>query len=247
MLYIMKKLFNFPLILVSAIILFTSCENDKPVTDKITFENLPLEESGYFIADDGSGGFTSGNAYFKTSYNPDYQSWSGFAYTNHTDTETKGYANQYSSIAGSGAGGSSNYAVLYSWSKDTLVFTVPEKVTNISISNSTYAYYAMLEGDAFAKKFGGTTGNDPDYFRLIISPLDASKVKLGTFTINLADFTYANNTLDYVANAWSDFDLSPAGFVSYLVFSFESTDAGEYGINTPTYVCIDNIYGELAE
>ena len=53
--------------------------------------------------------------------------------------------------------------------------------------------------------------------------------------------------MDYIGNVWTDLDLSQAGFLKYLVLSFDSSDKGAFGINTPTFVCIDNIYGELRD
>ena len=139
------------------------------------------------------------------------------------------------------------YSVFYSWQKDTIFFTTPEKIKNISFCNSTYAYYSMLNGDQYAKKFGGESGNDPDYFKLIVEGLDAGKQKVLSGEITLADYTPEDNSKDYIGNVWTDVDLSQAGYIKYLVLSFESSDTGAFGINTPTFVCIDNIFGELQE
>jgi len=244
---IMKKTIIVIAVIAAYGIFLSSCEEKGPDMDKVTLEELPLDESGYYNGSDGKGGFSSGNIFFNNSYNPQYQSWSGFAYTNHTDNETHGYANQYSAIAGSGADDSEKYAVLSSWAQDTIFFDIPERVTNISICNSTYAYYSMLEGDDFAKKFGGETGDDKDFFNLIIEGFDVSDHKVLNLTVALADYTFDDNNQDYIGNAWTDIDLSEAGHLSYMVFYFESSDTGDYGINTPTYVCIDNIFGELLE
>lgn len=226
----------------------SSCEKKSEVkTDRITFEELDPGSAGHYIGEDGSGGYTSGNAYFPIRYNAEYGSWSGFALSNTTDNTTAGIENQFSSITGTGAGGSSVYAVLYNWQPDTITFQVPEKITNISVCNSTYAYYSMLNGDQFAKKFGGESGNDPDYFRLIIEGLDESSNKVLEGTVTLADYTSDDNSQDYISNTWTDLDLSQAGFIKYLTFSFASSDTGAFGINTPTTVCIDNIRGELQE
>ena len=94
-----------------------SCEKDQPEKDNITFEDIELSNEGVYI--DKSGGFTTGNAFFPTHYNPDFGSWAGFVVSNHDDTDTPGYENQYSAIAGSGASGSEKYAVLFTMFKDT--------------------------------------------------------------------------------------------------------------------------------
>jgi hypothetical protein len=245
----MKKK-NFLFVTALAVVLgisVSSCEKDEVKKDRITFEELDLGETGYFNGSDLSGGFLSGNVFFKTNYDSQWDFWSGFAYTNHTDIETAGYTNQYSCIAGSGDDGSANYVVLYSSGSDTISFIIPEKVTNISFCNTTYAYKSMENGDAFSKKFGGETRDDPDFFNLIVDAYDESNTKIAGVTIRLADFTFADNSNDYIGNAWTDIDLSALGFIQYLVFSFDSSDKNEYGIRTPTYVCIDNIFGELQD
>ncbi len=229
----------------TGILCFSSCEKDKTEKDIITFEEIDLGDKGYYV--DKSGGFTTGNAFFKTNYNADWDSWTGFVVSNHNDTETRGYENQYSSIAGSGADGSEQFALLYTGSSDTIEFLIPEKVTNISFCNSTWTYYAMLEGDPPSKQFGGNSGDELDYFNLLIKGLDEGGRTVMNATLTLADYRFTNNAEDYIANSWTDIDLSEAGYLKYLVLSFDSSDTGDYGINTPTYVCIDNITGELQE
>ncbi len=228
-------------------LLIYSCKKqDEPVISHITFEEFALGTDGFWNGSDGSGGFTSGNAFFKNTYDTAYKSWSGFAVSNKTDKTTPGYLNQYSSITGGGAKQSQKYALLYSYSEDTIKFIKPQKISNISFSNSTYAYLAMKNGDNFSKKFGGETGNDPDYFSLTFKAVDDKGV-IWTFdqSLYLADFRSSDNSQDYIFQGWIDADLSSVGFIKYLIFSFDSSDkTGEY-LNTPTYVCFDNIEGEI--
>ena len=47
------------------------------------------------------------------------------------------------------------------------------KPISVQLTNTTYTALSMLNGDSFSKKFGGSTGNDPDYLRLIIQGRDA--------------------------------------------------------------------------
>jgi hypothetical protein len=245
----MKKLLIPAVITFFVIIFLSACGKDEKVTktDSISFEEVVLNDEGFYNGSDGSGGFTSGNLIFKTNYNAGYNSWSGFAVSNNTDTITPDFTNQYSSIVGSGAGPSEKYAILYSFSSDTITFKNPAKITNIAISNSTYAYYTMLNGNAFAKKFGGPTGNDPDYFALFLTVIDAHGKRINFNPIALANYTNSNNALDYISKDWEYYDLHSAGYIKYLIFNFASSDTSAYGINTPTYVCIDNIVDEWEE
>jgi hypothetical protein len=232
------------------VLVLTSCQKDEKVikTDAISFEEIKLDEKGYFNGSDGSGGFYSGNAFFKTNYNAEYQSWSGFAVSSLTDTLDPGYTNQYSTIAGPSNSASKQFAILYSYSSDTIEFEIPAKITNIALSNSTYAYYSMKNGNDFCKKFGGASGNDPDFFYLNLSAIDSKGNKINfNPPIPLADFTFDDNSKDYILKNWEYINLSSAGYIKYLIFNFSSSDTSIYGINTPTYVCIDNIVDEWEE
>jgi len=97
----------------------------------------------------------------------------------------------------------------------------------------------------FAKKFGGESGNDKDWYKLSLTGISESGQIIGTREIYLADFRPDNNAEDYISNIWNNKDLSELGYLSKLVLVVSSSDVGDYGINTPTYVCIDNIEGEL--
>lgn len=178
------------------------------------------------------------------TFENDYFSWggfAGFAVSNRTDTTTPGFGNQYSTIAGGGAGGSESYGVFYASSLN-IVLPSPSALVGAQITNTTYAGLSMLNGDPFAKQFGGTTGLDPDYFRLIIEGLDASGASTGTVEFMLADYTAPGTADDYVVDDWTFVDLSSLGVVSRLAFAFESSDVHpEFGINTPTYFAIDDL------
>lgn len=227
--------------------LTVSCETEKPVTEIVDFENLPLDVSGVWNGSDGTGGFRSGNLFFPNNFNPDFQAWSGFSYTNHKDTVTGDYTNQYSSIAGTGAEGSSKYGVFYYMGvPDTIKFTVPGKITGFAVCNSTYAYKAMKYGSPFNKKFGGETGDDPDWFKVTLTGINEQGIVAGYVDIYLADFRFTDRKNDYIANAWTSVDLSELGFLKALKIEMSSSDSGEWGINTPAYFCVDNIKSVLS-
>lgn len=228
--------------------LMFSCNKDEEKIDFITFEELLLDETGYWNGSDGSGGFTAGNGFFPNSYidwGGGIVSWMGFGYSNHTDMITPGFENQYSCYAGSGVNNSQNFGIISIG--DTLVFNVSEKVEYLYVSNSTYAALSMKNGDQFSKKFGGEDGNDPDYFKLILTAFDEEDFLIGKATIGLADYTFPDNSSDYISNAWTKIPLEDFGYLKKIAFSFESSDTSAYGINTPAYACIDNIKGTLKE
>lgn len=245
----MKKLTLLPFILfVLMNLIILSCKKNETETDMIDFEELVLEEDSFWNGSDGSGGFASGNAFFPNDYYKDeqYEFWNGFAYTNITDTETGNFTNQYAAVTGSGAGGSDNYAVFYQYLNDTITFNIPEKITNISVCNTTWAYTVMKEGDDWGTpKMGGEDGKSPDYFTLVINGFNKAGEKTGIARIYLADFDPERVVKGYISNMWTDIDLSGFGYVSKLSFGFESNIKNEFGILIPAYVCIDNIEGVL--
>jgi len=209
----------------------------------ITFEDLALAPESYWNGSDESGGFTSGGAWFNNNYNTSYDSWDGFAYSNITDTVTQGLDGQYNSIVGSGRSGSANYAVGYvGWMEPpTITLAAPATLGGLYVTNNNYTYYSMLNGDAIAKKFGGATGNDPDWFLMSITGKDADGSVTAVVDSYLADYRFENNSLDYIVDDWQYVDLTSLGAVKCLEFTLSSSDVGGYGMNTPAYFAMDNL------
>lgn len=221
-----------------------------------TFDDLSLApESHWGGAGSGETGFTSGDAYFP--HNAGDWSWDGFVYSNETETTTPGYTNQFSAITGGGVNGSANYAVSYipsDWLSGTYD-PIPQTLSfgagtgedyNSTISgayftNTTYAYLAMLNGESSAKAFGGDSGDDPDWFKIVIKGIAEAGDYTGTVEFYLADFRFADNSQDYIVDDWTWVDLTGLGNVVGLEFSLASTDSGNYGINTPTYFAMDSL------
>ncbi len=218
-----------------------------PTTSANTdFENFNLAAGESLNGSDGNGGFTSGGLFFPNSYNPEFQSWSNWGVSAQTDTVTPGFMNDLSAIAGSGAEGTTTYAVSAAFSP-TQIKLAGENAggsavfEGMYVTNNTYAALSMEQGDAFAKKFGGETGDDEDFFLLTIQKyLDG---ELGTEVVQffLADFRSADNTQDYILKDWTFVDLTSLGVADSLSFSLSSSDNGQFGMNTPAYFCTDQI------
>lgn len=210
------------------------------------FEALEIPAESFLDGSDGSGGFSSGNIFLPNTYNPEFFSWSGWAISNTTDTITPGFTNQYSAIAGSGAEGSATYALSFIFGESIMRLSERSTVNGLFLTNNTYAYLSMLEGDDFAKKFGGATGDDPDFYRLTIKKYLEGQLSQDSVDFYLADYRFENNSQDYIVDDWTFIDLSALGEADSLSFSVASTDVGQFGINTPTYVCIDQVSTSLS-
>ena len=117
-------------------------------------------------------------------------------------------------------------------------------ILGFKIANTTFAYNSMKSGDAFAKKFGGASGNDADSFVLKISAFHRGQFLFSKRVI-LADFRFADNAKDYILDSWAIVDLSmpqnEVGPRDSFVFELMSSDNGQFGMNTPGFFAIDEV------
>ncbi len=249
-------------------IVVKATSNGQSVTDKLTvgvysststsgtvsnFEDLTLEDESFWNGSDETGGFVTGLVKFSNSYDNAFGSWSEWAYSNTSDVSTPGFGNQYSAITGAGfepeESGGKNYGLAYVPTDFATYEAAPigasfndgsaYAVKGFYVTNSTWAALSMEQGDAFAKKFGGKDGNDPDWFKLSVWGVkDGEKTDVVDFY--LADFRFEDNTKDYIIKTWQWVDLTSLGKVDEIKFSLASSDVGDWGINTPMYFCADN-------
>jgi hypothetical protein len=179
--------------------------------------------------------------------------WDGWAYSNRTDVASTKVAGQYTAVANPVGGlNDSNYAMGYfGWAGrvPTITFAAPCRVESACFTNNAYAYDSMLNGDSFAKKFGGTTGNDSDWFKLTIIGKNADGAATGTVDFFLANYQFSDNSQDYIIHNWTSVDLTGLGdHVASLTFALDSSDhsydpgtGGDWGMNTPAYFAMDNL------
>ena len=201
-----------------------------------TFDAIPLSSTGFENGKDLNGGFWNGHHYYRNSYDTAWKVWSGVSISNTKDTITPDFTNEYSSITGGGINGTKNYAVCYG--EGTII---PEKSALFSgfyVTNTTYTYHSLKNGTVFSKKFGGSSGNDKDWYRMKIFSFQG--LKKDSVIFYLADFQNNDNSKDYIIKDWSWVDLSNFSITDSLVIKLESSDIGQFGINTPTYFAMDD-------
>jgi hypothetical protein len=223
--------------------------------DIVGFEGNSLYSQGsngqYYNGDLGNNtsntqGWTNSGVHFSNAFTFDsqynYRYWSGFSYSRVNAGTVAGFHNQYAARPGLGSGGSEHYAVVYnSFSGDAVVtFGAQVQLASIDITKTAYTYFSMLQGDQFSKKFGGNSGNDPDFFRLEIQGF-RNNATTGTVDFFLADYRFENNSQDYIVDQWTRVNLSNLGAIDSLKFALTSTDNGQFGMNTPAYFAMDRI------
>ncbi len=225
------------IILLSAVACLASATYAQRVS---TFDDLVLPADSFYNGQDQKGAFKSGDAHFECKYDTAFGGYwaAGFALSNKKDSTSAGFLNQYSAITATGLN-SANYVIGQQNAVikiDSAVRSLPLK--GVFITNSTYAALSMKNGDSFAKKFGGSTGNDPDFFLLTIRKLGTLASPVVTFY--LADYRSIDNNQDYIVKDWTFVDLSSLGAADSLQFTLTSSDIGAFGMNTPAYFALDN-------
>ncbi len=219
----------------------------------VDFEELPLEPDSFFNGgpETNSDGWLASldgqrQVQFGNSFNSAFGGfWNGFSYSNVVDTTTPGFENQYAAFPGSGAQGSETYAVAFAGSNAFInLEEEDQRFTSIELTNTTFTALAIENGDAFSNRFGGESGNDPDFFSVLLTgfdELDGTGNATGQVEYFLADYRFDDNSLDFIIDQWNTLSLEPLGAARSLAVSFRSSDVGPFGINTPTYFALDNL------
>lgn len=225
---------------------FTACgsDNDDDVTPVdqpvvVGFENQTLNADGFWIGEENENGYdswgstvypcsyTESDATFNTTYGVFY--WSGYAISNRTATtyaDATQTPDQYNNIAGKAYAGK-NFCVVQTYG-ETINFKSAVNIKGFYYTNSAYTVEVIKNGNAYAKKFEAT-----DWLTCTVT---------GTLvdgTTKTVDIKLAENG-SYVKD-WLFADLSSLGKVASLSFVFTGSDSGDYGLNTPAYMCIDNL------
>ncbi len=237
--------------IIAVLIGFASCEKDSfEATHTLGLEDkLPLPDSTWV-------GDTTGTIVYETETEKKYfnqfdddffvfdnyytvrttgNSWSGFAITNGTDTKTEEYTNN-SAIVGKGIDGKVYLTANNGFSNSAKISFKDKKARKIKgmyVTNTTYAYKVIKNGNRFSRKF-----TDNDWFKLKVIALDENNERKDSTVIYLADF---RNGKSKILNKWKWVNTEKMGKVNALIFDLSSTDNGEWGMNTPAYFCIDGI------
>ena len=237
----MKKSFFF---VAALALVFAACDNNnsEPVYGfEAGFEETVLNPQSVFnYTEDGNYKLRSGNFWIDQSVSTQYGLYvAGGVISNitSTDFEAGNFAltNTCKSIAG-GARTGQNYIVWYEDnSGNSIKLNEAGVVPGMYVTNNVYAYNSMKEGDDYA----GPPFAEGDYFTLTIT---GSLIGIpGTQSVDV----YLAQGTD-ILTTWKYVDLSVLGEVDELKFSFDGSRTGDWGVNTPTYVCIDDLGAEAA-
>ena len=234
---------------VCRIIVLACCIASAPIRAEVVldFSDLTVPVSGYFNGDPGtlspgqsvstpwsSAGVAFSNTFGVDSFGGfDYEYWYGFAYSNVVDTTDPAFTNQYASYPGGGYQ-SSTYAVAYA---DGAAITLPVATTvaGMRIANTTYAALTMLEGDEYG--FADPLPSGGWFTTTATGKLAGNPTSTATFY--LADLR--GESPPGILATWAWFDLTALGTVDTIEFTFDGSDQGPFGLNTPAYFAMDDL------
>lgn len=258
----MKKIFSTLSALLVAVALcgsLSACtdDNDDPFKYRLEFSraNLTFEGTGQW-----SGTYTNEDLYvwpffFNHTGSTDYGGYfSGYTASNSTDNKeyTDLLAHQYDVVPGRAASAAGDPFLIGFWNssetagtpiaeRSTAFFYKPQQEgTNVisftpltvKVVNTTYAYYTMLRGNNFARKF-----EKGDWLKLIAHGVRADGSESDPVEFYLADCRGDDQSKWFVTE-WTDMDLRALGEVYAVYFTMESTDNGQWGMNTPAYFAL---------
>lgn len=202
-------------------------------------EHISLPGDSHIDGSAGDSVITDEGFLFPIIWDDAWGYWAGgWAASNKSDSSRRGQSGLFQSITESGYS-SSNYLVGQQGSEIGVMPSAKTPLKGVYITNTSFTYHSMKEGDQFAKKFGGISGNDPDYLVLHIVAKENGSWKTDTVHFFLADYRNADPLKDYAVDVWTWVDLSKLGTADTLRFFLESSDTGEFGMNTPGFFAID--------
>ncbi|MDE6506960.1 MAG: DUF4465 domain-containing protein [Alistipes sp.] len=151
----------------------------------------------------------------------------------------------------------SNFAVVYGYSDNSstewieqpeFYFDMPYTFKGLWYCNSSYVYGVIENGNRFGSSGGATAlkdlkdseGRNIGYFEAVVECYDIDGNLIAAKTKLLADYRYDRPTVEPVTT-WTYWDIDVEG-VQSVKFNFTGSDVDpDYGLNTPAYLCIDDI------
>ena len=221
----------------------------------VDFEDVgsSLASDSAFIGADGSGGFSSGGVAFNNTFSTFQGSefWLDNAFSNQISWDPSAeFADGNDTVLlqnpdGSpafGIDGSATWGVV-TGTNARLAAPTGLGFQSLNFHNTQTAGNIIENGNSFARPFG-----PGDVFSVRINELEEVVDEDGVITFAIVESTDTFNLTDagVPIQGWFEIDLvgtSVAG-ATLIGFEFFSTDTGDFGSNTPSYIAVDNI--ELA-
>lgn len=232
-------------------------DNINEVTLTLNATNIEYNEEGVWAkVYDNAAHIISQNIIFSHNAAPEWNMWGGFCASRNSDTEdfssTEWLSHQWGVMSGGGLSGAGTPFMVGFWNNMETEDVKIEEAScvikygdlnhanaftplSVYINNSTYAYYCMLNGSGYNKKFG-----KGDYCVLkIYGYLNGARIS--NIDFYLADYRSENEAEWTMIKDWTYVNLEALGKVEHICFQMESSDTGTWGMNNPAYFCLDRL------
>lgn len=192
-----------------------------------------------------NGGIVLSNWNYRTDIEGKTEGW-WYSYNNQCSVYNT--ASTDGSNSGAGAGRSNRFAVINGYSdanndkSASFNFSASKEylVESIAICPTSYVYGTITEGNPFGNDPGKSLKEVGGWFKVTATGYTASGAKTVTVEKYICDYRNQNKPVE-TATTWQLWDLSGLGRVNKVVFNFEGSDVGQWGLNTPAYLAIDDI------
>jgi hypothetical protein len=201
------------------------------------FEQIVTFHETYWNGEDGTGFKQFGAVSFYNHYeeNEGEGYWKGFAYSNITDAEAVGYNSEFCAYISKGGNPLNTYSVVHVKEESATMSFMSEAIPlSVWVTNTSLAYYSMLNGDESTTPF-----EEGDWFKITATGYDTNNESVNICEFYLADY---RGEKSYIIDEWTFFDLSTLSGSSKIIFTLSSSDNSESGMKTPAYFCIDNFH-----
>jgi hypothetical protein len=207
--------------------------DDVPATPKCeSFENFNAQDYYY--------GYENDNFKFEFFYNQEYAYWGGFACSNIKDTDPANglFANQYAVFNDAAASGNKFLVYYYDSYNAPCDIVLKRDITlqSVKLNLTTYTYASISDEDinTFARKF-----EDGDYLKVVFTAMNGDSESANKVECYVVDFRDGKPNM---ATDWNLYLLTDLGSgYDRVRVTIETTDVGEWGANTPLYICMDDL------
>ena len=218
---------------------FVACDNGgEPTSSSNSVECFDSAFEG-----DYKYGYVNKDMVFEYFINEEYGYWGGFAQSKMFDTDAQNGlpTNQYSAYNAKAASGNSFLLYYYDAYNEPcdIVCMTPFEIKSVKLNLTTYTYATITDEDinAFARAFV-----DGDYLKVIFTPMASDQTPVGD-SVECYVVDYREGKC-FVADNWQEYKLNlPAA--ARIRVTLETTDVGEWGANTPLYICMDDLTYKL--
>ena len=117
------------------------------------------------------------------------------------------------------------------------------EISSMMVCPTSYTYGLLAEGNPMGVDGGKPAKEVGGWFKVLAYGYDAQgSADNGGKPLEFyfCDYRNASNPVELVTT-WRSWDLSALGKVNKIKIDFEGSDTGDWGLNTPAYLCIDNV------